>query len=71
MRDLDLFEPGAHVFTGTVRSWSGAFGELVTDSGLTVLFVVQGIPQPAVGSRITISTRRYRPIYHAQSVAPS
>ncbi len=68
MGDLDLFEPGTQVFTGVVRSWTGAFGELVTDSGLSVIFVVQDRPQPLVGERITISARRYRPIYHAATV---
>lgn len=68
MGDLELFEPGAQIFTGTVRSLSGIFGELVTDSGLSVVFVVQGQPQPQIGSRITINTRRYRPIYHATSI---
>ena len=68
MGDLDLFEPGTQVFTGVVRSWSGAFGELVTDSGLSVIFVVQGQPQPLVGERITISARKYRPVYQAGSV---
>lgn len=71
MGDLDLFEPGTQVFTGTVRSWSGGFGELVTDSGLSVIFVVQGQPQPQIGERITISTRRYRPVYHAATVTRS
>jgi hypothetical protein len=69
MGELDLFEPGTQVFTGTVRSWSGAFGELVTDSGLSVIFVVQGQAQPQVGERITISARKYRPVYHAASVS--
>ena len=68
MGDLDLFEPGTQVFTGVVRSWSGAFGELVTDSGLSVIFVVQGQPQPLVGERITISTRRYRPVHQVTNL---
>jgi len=69
MGDLDLFEPGTQVFTGVVRSWSGSFGELVTDSGLAVIFVVQGQLQPQVGERITISARRYRPVYQATTVS--
>jgi hypothetical protein len=69
MEEIDLFEPGSHVFTGTVRSWSGSYGELVTDSGLSVIFVVQGQPQPLIGERITIKTRRYRPVHHAVSVS--
>ena len=68
MEDQDLFEPGSHVFSGVVKSWRGNFGELVTDSGLTVLFVVAGQPQPLIGERITISSRRYRPVYHVTAV---
>jgi len=72
MGDLDLFEPGTQIFTGVVRSWSGAFGELVTDSGLSLIFVLQGQgqgePQPKVGERITISARRFRPVYQAATI---
>jgi hypothetical protein len=71
MGDLDLFEPGTQVFTGVVRSWSGAFGELVTDSGLSVIFVLQGQAQPQVGERITISARRFRPVYQVASLSPA
>lgn len=70
MGDLDLFEPGTQVFTGVVRSWTGAFGELVTDSGLSVIFVLQGQAQPQVGERITISARRFRPVYQVASLSP-
>ena len=70
MGDLDLFEPGTQIFTGVVRSWSGACGELVTDSGLSLIFVLQGQgePQPKVGERITISARRFRPVYQAATI---
>jgi hypothetical protein len=70
MGDLDLFEPGTQIFTGVVRSWSGAFGELVTDSGLSLIFVLQGQgeSQPKVGERITISVRRFRPVYQAATI---
>lgn len=69
MGDLDLFEPGTQIFTGVIRSWSGSFGELVTDSGLSVIIVVQGQAQPPIGERVTISARRYRPVYHAASIS--
>jgi hypothetical protein len=68
MDDVDLFEPGSHVFTGVVRSWTGNYGELVTDSGLSVIFVIQGQPQPMIGERITIKARRYRPVHHATAL---
>jgi hypothetical protein len=40
----------------------------VTDSGLSVIFVLQGQPQPQIGERITISARRFRPVYQAGTV---
>jgi len=68
MGELELFEPGTQIFTGTVRSWSGSFGEHVTDSGLAVIFVLHGQPQPQIGERITISARKFRPVYQAGTV---
>ncbi len=62
MDENDTFEPGQHTFTGTIRSWSGNTGELQTDSGLAIIFVAAAPPGP-VGSRVTLSTRRYRPRY--------
>ncbi len=45
-----------------------SFGELVTDSGLAVIFVLHGQPQPQIGERITISARKFRPVYQAGTV---
>lgn len=65
MDDLDVFEPGTHNFTGTVKSWSANSGELVTDSGLSIIFATQGQQPVPVGARITIVAKRYRPRYLA------
>lgn len=64
MSEQDILEPGTHVFSGTIKSWNGQSGELVTDSGLTVVFVTDGKPVAPVGSRVTLSTRRFRPRYY-------
>jgi hypothetical protein len=72
MDDPDPFETGVHTFTGTVKSWRRFSGELVTDSGLSVLFhVPQGHPPVPEGARITVTARKYRPRYLVVSVTPS
>ena len=70
MRDVDLFEPGTQVFTGTVRAWGGPFAELVTDSGLTVTFTTEGTPAVPEGARVTIVARKYLPLFHVVRVRP-
>ena len=42
MVNPDPFEPGTYEFTGVIKIWSSSYGELVTDSGVTVLFATQG-----------------------------
>ena len=64
MDDPDPFEPGTFEFTGVIKIWGDSYGELVTDSGVTVLFGTQGIQAASAGSRIRIITRRFRPRYH-------
>lgn len=64
----DPFEPGTHVFTGTVRAWNERTGELVTDSGLLITFSTQNHPPSPVGSRITVTMRKFRPHYALLSV---
>ncbi len=71
MTDLDLFEHGTHVFTGTLKTWRGAFAELVTDSGLTVTFTTAGNPRLSEGARITIVARKYLPRYHMVKIVPA
>jgi hypothetical protein len=65
---LDLFEPGTHVFTGTVKVWRGDYGELLTDSGVTVPLTTQGHPTLLEGARVTLVTRKFRPLFQVEKV---
>ena len=65
---LDLFEPGTHVFTGTVKVWRGDYGELLTDSGVTVPLTTQGHPTLREGARVTLITRKFRPLFQVEKV---
>jgi hypothetical protein len=69
MTQPDPFEPGTHVFSGVVRAWTERAGELVTDSGLLITFSTQNHPAAVVGSRITVTMRKFRPHYALVSVA--
>ncbi|CCB63882.1 conserved protein of unknown function [Hyphomicrobium sp. MC1] len=64
----DLLEPGTHVFSGTVRVWGNDYAELHTDSGVTIQLVTQGLHTLRDGARITVVTRRYRPLYQIEEV---
>ena len=64
----DLFEPDWQVFTGTVIRWDATYGELLTDSGVTIALVTQGHPEIPKGSRTTIKVRKYRPLYGVAQV---
>ncbi|MBS0253484.1 MAG: hypothetical protein JSR78_20690 [Proteobacteria bacterium] len=64
----DLLEPGTHVFSGTVRVWSSDYAELHTDSGVTIQLVTQGLHGLRDGARVTVVTRRYRPLYQVEEV---
>lgn len=69
MQGLDLFVPGTQVFSGTVKAQHGAFGELVTDSGVAVTFTLDPGTALVVGSRVTIVARKYQPLFHVVKVA--
>ncbi|MFT3729814.1 MAG: hypothetical protein QM780_18645 [Hyphomicrobium sp.] len=64
----DLLEPGTHVFSGTLRVWGSNYAELLTDSGVTIQLVTQGSPSLRDGARVTVVTRRYRPLYQVEEV---
>jgi hypothetical protein len=70
MNDLDLFEQGTHVFTGTFKARHGPFAELVTDSGLSVTLTTEGNPQLLEGARVTVVARKYLPRYHMIKIVP-
>lgn len=63
MDDGDLFEPDTSVFTGTVKSWSPSGGEIVTDSGITVVVATVGQAAVPIGTRLTVTVRKFRPRY--------
>jgi hypothetical protein len=66
--ELDLFEPGTEVFTGTVKAWDRQRAELWTDSGFSVHFVTQGQSQVREGAHVTVVARKYRPRYHVVGI---
>jgi hypothetical protein len=69
MDDPDPFEPGTQTFSGTIKAWRKYSAEIVTDSGLSILFhVQQGQPPVPEGTRVTITARKYRPRYLMLSV---
>ena len=61
MEGPDPYEPDTHVFTGTLIAWGGGYGELLTDSGVTVPLIAEGPPPVANGVRVTIVSRKLRP----------
>lgn len=61
MEDADLFEPETHTFTGAIKAWGPFWGELVTDSGLSIIFVTRDQPALPLGSRITVNAKKFRP----------
>lgn len=63
-----LFEPGTHSFNGTVKSWRNGFAEVITDSGISIPLVAEGQTPMAEGTRITITARKYRPLYQMLEV---
>lgn len=68
MDGRDPFEPGTHIFTGIVRKWRGNFCEFLTDSGIVVPLVTQGISPLTEGERMTITAKKYRPHYQVVKV---
>jgi len=68
---MDTFgpvEPETHVFTGTIRTWSSDYGELITDSGVTVPVVTRGLPVMTVGTRLTLVARKLKPLFVIEKV---
>lgn len=63
MNEVDPFEPGAHTFTGSIKAWHGASAELITESGLVIVFSTQNQDPIAEGTRVTVTLRKFRPRY--------
>jgi uncharacterized OB-fold protein len=68
MDGIDPFEPESQIFVGTVKFWRSGYGELVTDSGVTVPLNIEGQPALRVGMRVRIVARKYKPRYFAESI---
>jgi hypothetical protein len=63
MDGLDPFEPGTHVFTGTIKRCDVSYAELLTDSGFAVPLATHGGPPVRAGAHVTVVARKYRPCY--------
>lgn len=61
-------EPNTHVFTGTVTAWHSEYGELVTDSGVTVPLLTRNLPAVPIGTRLTLVARKVRPLFQIERV---
>jgi hypothetical protein len=61
-------EPDTHVFTGTVKAWHSDYGELITDSGVTIPLVTRGLAPMPVGTRMTLVARKLRPLFLIEKV---
>jgi hypothetical protein len=69
MDEIDPFEPESQIFVGLIKFWRNGYGELVTDSGVTVPFNTQGRPALRVGMRVRIVARKYKPRFFAEEVS--
>ena len=63
MSEVDPFEPGSHTYSGTIKAWHGASAELVTESGLVIVFSTQNQEPLPAGSKVTVTLRKFRPRY--------
>ncbi|WP_295558815.1 hypothetical protein [uncultured Hyphomicrobium sp.] len=68
MNSFAPIEPETHVFTGTVKSWQADYGELLTDSGVTVPLVTRGLSPLPVGTRLTLVARKFKPLFMVEKV---
>lgn len=68
MDEIDPFEQGSQVFVGTIKVWRNGYGEIVTDSGVTIPLTTQGQPALRIGTRVRIVARKYKPRFFAEAV---
>lgn len=71
MDEIDPFEPESQIFVGTIKFWRSGYGELVTDSGVTIPLNTQGQPAYRVGMRVRIVARKYKPRFFVEAVTAS
>lgn len=68
MVNPELLEADTHTFIGTVASWNGSYGVLLTDSGVRLHFMADEKSKVEQGMRIAISARKFKPLYRAVSL---
>ena len=68
MDEADPFEPESQIFTGTIKVWRNGYGELVTDSGVTIPLTIKDQPAFRVGARVKIVARNYKPRFFVETV---
>lgn len=63
MDESEHLEADPRVFAGMLTHCQDRRARLLTDSGLTVVLETNGLPPIPVGSRVTVVTRKYLPLY--------
>lgn len=71
MDDSHPVEADTQVFTGTVTTWRSDYGELFTDSGVTVPLLTRGLPAVPVGTRLTLVARKFKPLFQIERMTKS
>ncbi len=69
MADRGPLEENSQVFTGIIKSWRSDYGELLTDSGVTVPLVTEGYPAIPIGMRVTVVARKYKPLFQIEKLS--
>lgn len=68
MQDRAPLEDEAQVFSGIVKVWRSDYGELLTDSGVTVPLVTSGYRTVPIGTRVTLIARKYKPLFQIDRI---
>lgn len=68
MGDRGPLEEEAQIFSGVITVWRADYGELLTDSGVTVPLVTSGYPTIPVGRHVTLVARKYKPLFQIEKL---
>ena len=68
MGDRGPLEDESQVFSGVIKVWRTDYGELLTDSGVTVPLVTRGYPAVPIGARVTLIARKYKPLFQIEKI---
>lgn len=68
MPDRGPLEDEAQVFSGVIKVWRTDYGELLTDSGVTVPLITRGYPAVPIGARVTLVARKYKPLFQIEKI---